>query len=322
MREELNLENLRLPLIAAPMFLISGPDLVVAGSKAGIPTLFPAANARTTEILAHWLNDISVKVSTARDAPWGINLNTHRLNPRLEADLELTLKYRAPLVVTALGAPTAIVEAVHSYGGQVLADVTTVHHAKKAVSSGVDALVLVCGGAGGHTGQLSPFAFVNEVRQFWSGTVLLAGALTTGKDVAKALALGADYAYMGTRFIATLESMAKDSYRRMLESSDADDIICTDGFTGIANNMLRPSIRAAGIDPDNIPAKERTGINFRDPHEGAKAWRDIWSAGQGVGSIKSSPSMQDVVDELEKEFAEALTNLSEKMKGLKTQFSK
>jgi len=318
----LNLKNVALPIVAAPMFLISGPDLVIAGSKAGIPTLFPTANARTSEILEHWLKEISAQISIVEDAPWGVNLNTHRLNPRLEADLALTVNYRAPLVVTALGAPAAIVEAVHSYGGLVLADVTSVYHAKKAVSSGVDALVLVCGGAGGHTGQLSPFAFVNEVRQFWSGAILLAGAVTTGNDVAKALALGADYAYMGTRFIATQESMAKNTYRRMIEASNADDIVCTNGFTGIPNNMLRPSIRAAGIDPDNIPITELTGINFKDPHEGAKAWRDIWSAGQGVGSIKSSPSVLDVVSELEREFTQALNNLSAKLQGLKDQFSK
>jgi nitronate monooxygenase len=306
MTNPLALPNLRLPAFVAPMFLISGVDLVHAACANGLPASFPAANARTSDVFRHWLTELSARHDPNTAAPWGVNLNTHRLNPRLESDLELICEYRAPFVVTALGAPAAVVDAVHSYGGLILADVASIYHARKAADLGVDALILVMAGAGGHTGHLSPIAFINEVRQFWRGPIITAGAITTGADIVSMLAAGADYAYMGTRFIACSESLAKDSYREMLIRSDADDIICTKAFTGIANNMLRPSIVNAGIDPDNIPPHERSTLNFDDPHANAKAWRDIWSAGQGVGSITKALPLEELVTYLSREYDQAL----------------
>jgi len=311
----LGLPNLTLPAFVAPMFLVSGTELVTACCKAGLATSFPAANARTNKDLETWLETIRANHRPAHDAPWGINLNTHRLNPRLESDLKLTCQYQAPFVVTALGAPKPVVEAIHGYGGLVLADVSSVYHAQKASQLGVDALILVCAGAGGHTGQLSPIAFLNEVRTFWSGPVILSGAITTGADIASCLALGADYAYLGSRFIACEESLAKPSYRQMLVDSNADDIVCTTAFTGIPNNMLRPSIAQAGIDPDNVPEHERSTLNFKDPHANAKAWRDIWSAGQGIGSISCSPSAADLVRQLSDQYQ---TAVQEKLKLFQT----
>lgn len=307
MTNPLALPNVRLPTFVAPMFLVSGVELVHAACASGLPASFPAANARTTEILEEWLIEICRLHNPTCSAPWGVNLNTHRLNPRLKHDLQIICKYQAPFVVTALGAPAAVVDAIHSYGGLVLADVASVYHARKAFTLGVDALILVMAGAGGHTGQLSPLAFINEVRQFWDGPIIAAGAVSTGADIVSMLAAGADYAYMGTRFIASQESMAKDSYREMLIQSQADDIICTKAFTGIANNMLRPSIAKAGIDPDNIPSHERSTLNFDDPHANAKAWRDIWSAGQGVGSIHHAPPIAELVAKLRDEYDQALT---------------
>lgn len=313
MPNPLNLPNLRIPALAAPMFLVSGTELVVATCAAGLAASFPAANARTSDILEQWLIDISQRHNPTKDAPWGVNLNTHRLNPRLERDLNLTCSYQAPFVVTALGAPAAVVEAIHAYGGLVLADVTTTYHARKAAASGADALILVCAGAGGHTGQLSPIAFINEVREFWTGPLILAGAISTGQDIVSALTLGADYAYLGSRFIACDESMAKHAYREMIVSSKADDIICTSAFTGIPNNMLKPSIVKAGLDPNDIPPHERSKLNFDDPHANTKAWRDIWSAGHGIGSIHSSLPASALVAQLEQEFRDAAKRTAKRL---------
>jgi len=289
--------NLRLPVIAAPMFLVSGTELVIAACKAGVVGSFPVANCRTSEDLDRWLTQIT-EALTPQDAAWAVNLVVHRLNRRLADDLALIVRYKPPLVITALGSPAEVIEAVHAYGGQVFADVSTVEHARKAAASGVDGLVLIAAGAGGHTGSITGFAFVPAVREFWAGPLVLGGGLSTGAAIDAALTLGADYAYVGTPFIATEESLAKDAYKAMLVEADIRDLIVTDAFTGIPNCMLRPSIVAAGIDPDAIPASERSRIDFDDPHKGAKAWRDIWSAGQGVGAIRTVRPARQVVDDL------------------------
>jgi len=294
--------NLALPVFAAPMFLVSGTQLVIAACRAGIIGAFPAANARSSDIYEQWLHEITSALETSDAAPWAVNLVVHKLNPRLDKDLELTCKYQAPIVITALGSPKAVIEAIQGYGGKVFADVSTVAHARKAAAAGVDGLILVAAGSGGHTGSVSAFAFVPAVREFWHGPLVLAGGITDGKGVKAAQALGADYAYMGTRFIPAQESMANSSYKQMLIDSDVGDIICTNAFTGIPNNMLRPSIINAGLDPDNIPASERSSINFDDPHAGAKAWRDIWSAGHGVGSIQAVQSTQQIVESLTRQY--------------------
>jgi nitronate monooxygenase len=291
------LPNLRAPIIAAPMFLVSGPELVVAACKAGVVGSFPVANCRTSEELEGWLSRITEALGPD-DAPWAVNLVVHRLNRRLPEDLALIARYRPALVITSLGSPADVIDAVHAYGGQVFADVSTVEHARKAASAGVDGLVLVAAGAGGHTGSITGFAFVPEVRAFWDGPLVLGGGLSTPAAIEAALTLGADYAYVGTPFIATDESLAKDGYKVMLVEAEIRDLIVTDAFTGIPNCMLRPSIAAAGLDPDAIPASERSRIDFDDPHKGAKAWRDIWSAGQGVGAIRAVRSTRQVVDDL------------------------
>lgn len=303
------LKNLRLPLFAAPMFLVSGTELVIAACKSGILGSFPAANARTSEQLEDWLQQITRAVDPEADGPWAINLVAHKLNKRLAADLELTVKYQAPVVITALGAPGPVVQAVHEYGGLVFADVISIEHARKAAAAGVDGLILVGAGSGGHTGSITGFSFVSAVRQFWGGFLVIAGGITDGAGILASQALGADAAYMGTRFIAATESMAKPAYRQMLIDSTASDIITTNAFTGIPNNMLRPSIEAAGIDPNNIPPSERGKINFDDPHQGAKAWRDIWSAGQGVDAIKSTQTVAEIVDNLASEYVQASDRL-------------
>lgn len=304
-----SLRNMRLPLFAAPMFLVSGAELVIAASKSGILGSFPAANARTSEQLEEWLRQITTEIDTEVDGPWAINLVANKRNNRFPSDLALTCKYRAPVVITALGSPAPVVEAVHEYGGLVFADVISIEQARKAAAAGVDGLILVGAGAGGHTGSINGFSFVSAVRQFWSGLLVAAGGITDGAGILASQALGADFAYMGTRFIATNESMAKAAYKQMLVDSTAADIITTDAFTGIANNMLRPSIEAAGLDPDNVPASARSTINFDDPHGGAKAWKDIWSAGQGVDAIKATQPVADIVDELVAQYNQAQDQL-------------
>lgn len=301
-----------LPLIAAPMFLVSGPDLVLAACKAGIIGAFPAPNARTIGILDNWLSCITTGLVAARAqspqqriGPFAANLIVHRSYQRRQAELELVIKYRPPIVITALGSPEPVVEAIHSYGGLVFADVNSLRFARKAAEAGVDGLVLVSAGAGGHTGMMTGFAFVDAVREFWDGIIVLAGGISTGRGIRAAQALGADLAYMGTRFIATTESLASDDYRQMLLDATVEDLICSDSFTGVPANFLRPSIRRAGLDPDNLKPKEKT-INFDNPYSEAKAWRDIWSAGQGVGTIKQVQSVAGLVATLRQEYTEAV----------------
>lgn len=275
-------ERLSLPLVAAPMFLISGPDLVIAPCREGVIGTFPTPNARTVAVLDEWLDRITSTL-TVKDAPWGANLVVHRSNSRLDEDLALVEKYRAPLVVTALGSPRAIVERVHNYGGLVFADVNSVAFARKAAQAGVDGLVLVAAGAGGHTGQMTGFSFVPAVREFFEGPVILGGGITNGAGIRAAEILGADLAYMGTRFIACTESLASEPYREMLIGSTIDDLVLTRAITGVAANWLRPSIARAGMDLAALEANPE--IDFTDPQGSARRWTQVWSAGHGVGSI-------------------------------------
>ena len=296
-------QNLRLPLFQAPMFLQSGPAMVIAACKAGILGSFPSPNARSTEDLEAWLKEITAAIDPATDAAWAINLMMHRSNTRRLDDLALAVKYQAPLVISALGSPREAVEAVHSYGGKVYADVINTEFARKALDAGVDGLVLVAAGAGGHTGQLSGFAFVEEVRQFWDGDIVLGGGIVSGRGIRAAEVLGATYAYMGTRFIATEESMADTRYKEMVVNASGSDIICSDAITGVKANWLRPSLEQAGYDPDDMPAPG--AIDIIKAAGDAKRWRDIWAAGQGVGSIHEVLPIAILVDQLTAEYRAA-----------------
>lgn len=299
-----------LPVIAAPMFLVSGPELVLAACRAGIIGSFPTANARTPAILDQWMQQIKDALAempespTQPVAPWAANLVVHRTNARLAEDLALVLRHQPPIVITALGSPAHVVGAIHDYGGLVLADVNSVAYARKAAATGVDGLILVSAGAGGHTGMLAGFAFVEAVREFWDGPLVLAGAIATGRAIRAAQVLGADLVYLGTRFIATHESLAQPEFRQMLVEATAEDIILTNAFTGIPANMLRPSIRRMGLDPDRL--KPKRSIDFTDPQASTKAWKDIWSAGQAVGSTRAVQSLAEVVTELRHDYAAAL----------------
>ncbi|MEQ9465175.1 MAG: nitronate monooxygenase [Haliea sp.] len=297
------LSQLRIPVFQAPMFLQSGPEMVIASCNAGIVGTFPSVNARTTEELESWLQQITAAVGGEQDGPWAINLMMHRSNTRRFEDLALAVKYRAPLVISALGSPKEAIDEVHSYGGKVFADVIDTRFAAKAVEAGVDGLVLVAAGAGGHTGQQSGFAFVEEVRQFWDGDIVLGGGISSGRGVRAAQVLGATYAYMGTRFIATEESMAVPEYKQMVVDANGADIICSDALTGVKANWLRASLVAAGYDPANMPSGAK--IDIAASTGDAKRWRDVWSAGQGVGAIKEILPIAALVDRLEAEYRTA-----------------
>ncbi len=297
--------RLRLPLIAAPMFLVSGPQLVIETCKAGVVGTFPALNQRSSEGFAQWLDEIDAalqaheQTSGTPAAPFGVNLIVHHSNPRLKADLMLCVKHKVPVVITSLGAVKEVVDAVHSYGGLVFHDVTNLRHARKAAQAGVDGLIAVCGGAGGHAGTLSPFALINEIRQFFDGAVILSGSLSSGQDLAAARMLGADLGYMGTRFINTRESSAPDDYKDMIIGSSAADIVYTPKVSGIPASFLRQSLEAAGLDSEHIEGKT---IDMSDE---AKAWKTVWSAGQGVGSIEDVPPVAELVARLKREYDEA-----------------
>ncbi len=295
-------QRLRLPAIAAPMFLISGPELVIAACRAGMIGCFPAPNARTAEILEAWLTRIAAEVGED-DAPWAANLVMHKSYARRDQDLELVVRHRAPVVITALGSPRDAVDAVHGYGGLVLADVNSIDFAAKAAETGVDGLVLVAAGAGGHTGQVTGFAFVEAVREFWDGIIVLGGGISTGRGIRAAEVLGADLAYLGTRFIATRESMASDDYRQMLVDCTARDIVCSAAISGVPANWLRPSLEQAGYDAEALAAAKP--VNFGDPQEGSKAWKNVWSAGQGVGMVHEVTGVAELVDRLTAEYREA-----------------
>jgi nitronate monooxygenase len=298
--------RIALPVIAAPMFLVSGPDLVVETCKAGVVGSFPALNQRSTEGYGEWLAEIRERIGNAA-APFGVNLIVHRSNARLDADLAETVRQRVPFVITSLGAVSEVVEAIHGYGGLVFHDVINLRHAQKAAEAGVDGLIAVCAGAGGHAGTYNPFAFVQEIRQFYQGTIILSGAMSTGAHVVAARAAGADFAYLGTRFIATTESRAPEDYKQMILAATAKDIVYTNAISGVNGNFLRASLEAAGLDPANLPEFNR------ELHLGSsekRAWKNIWSAGQGVGAIHDVPSTAELVARLGREYAEAVAGLN------------
>ena len=313
-------DNLAIPVIGAPLFLVSGPELVIAQCKAGIVGSFPALNARPQHVLEEWLIRIKEELAQAKAenpdlpiAPYAVNQICHGSNDRLMGDMEICVKHEAPIIITSLRPPEEIVTAAHSYGGLVYHDVISVRHAKKAAEQGVDGLILVCAGAGGHAGMLSPFALVREVREFFDGTIILSGSISSGSAVASTLALGADLAYMGTRFIATEEANAERGYKDMLIESVADDIIYSSLFTGVHGNYLKGSVVNAGLDPNNLPEADKASMNFGSGgNMDVKAWKDIWGSGQGIGSIKDSPTVQTLVDQLTSEFKDAVEDLKQK----------
>jgi len=313
-------DNLSIPVIGSPLFLVSGPELVIAQCKAGIVGSFPALNARPQHVLEEWLIRIKEELAQAKAedpelpiAPYAVNQICHASNDRLMGDMELCVKHEAPIIITSLRPPEEIVTAAHSYGGLVYHDVISVRHAKKAAEQGVDGLILVCAGAGGHAGTLSPFALVREVREFFDGTIILSGSISSGSAIASSLALGADLAYLGTRFIATQEANAEQDYKDMLIKSAAGDIVYSSLFTGVHGNYLKGSIEKAGLDPNNLPEADKSSMNFGSGgNTDAKAWKDIWGSGQGIGSIKDSPSVQTLVNQLTKEFKEAVEDLNQK----------
>lgn len=305
--------TLELPVLGSPLFIVSGPELVIAQCKAGIVGSFPALNARPVEMLDQWLTRITNELGEyqalhpdKKVAPYAVNQICHASNDRLMKDMETCVKHKVPVIITSLRPPSEIVEAAHSYGGVVFHDVINVKHARKAAEQGVDGLILVCAGAGGHAGTLSPFALVREVKQWFKGTVLVSGAISDGWGIASALALGADMAYMGTRFIATEEANADAAYKQALTEYAAHDTVYTNLFTGIHGNYLGPSIAAAGLDPANLPAADKSKMNFGSGgNMKVKAWRDIWGCGQGIGQIVDAPPVAELVDRLKREYAEA-----------------
>ncbi|KQT85766.1 nitronate monooxygenase family protein [Aurantimonas sp. Leaf443] len=307
--------RLRLPVVAAPLFIISHPPLVMAQCKAGIVGSFPALNARPAAQLDEWLCEIEETLAAHdRDhpespaAPFAVNQIVHRSNARLEADLETCVRHKVPIVITSLGARPEVNEAVHSYGGLVLHDVIDDRFARKAIEKGADGLVAVAAGAGGHAGTLSPFALVSEIRQWFDGPLFLSGAIATGGNVLAAQAMGADGAYIGSAFIATHEARAAEAYKQGIVAGRAADIVYTNLFTGIHGNYLRASIEAAGLDPDKLPESDPSAMDFGA--SGAKAWKDVWGSGQGIGAVESRGSVADLVARLSAEYAAARRRLA------------
>ena len=316
-------DNISIPVIGAPLFLVSGPDLVIAQCKAGIIGSFPALNARPQHVLEEWIVRIKTELAQYKEenpdanvAPFAVNQICHGSNDRLMQDMETCVKHEVPIIITSLRPPAEVVEAAHSYGGLVYHDVISVRHAKKAADQGVDGLILVCAGAGGHAGALSPFALLREVKKWFDGTVILSGSIGDGHAVASAIALGADFAYLGTRFIATEEANADPEYKRMLEASAAEDIVYSSLFTGVHGNYLKPSIKNAGLDPDNLPDADKSSMNFGSGgNTDSKAWKDIWGSGQGIGNIKDSPSVAELVGRIESEYKTAFEDFKAKIVG-------
>ncbi len=295
-------KRLHLPVIGAPLFIISNPDLVIAQCKAGIVGAFPALNSRPAEELDRWLARITAELGEA-DAPFAVNQIVHRTNERLQHDVELCVKYKAPIVITSLGARTEVNDAIHSYGGIVLHDIINVEFAKKAIDKGADGLIAVAAGAGGHAGTTSPFALIAEIRAWFDGPLALSGAIATGDAVLAAQAAGADFAYIGSAFIATKEANAADAYKQAILDSAAADVIYTNLFTGVHGNYLKSSIVAAGLDPANLPQSDPSRMNFSGG--ATKAWRDIWGAGQGVGSVREVLPVAERIARLRREYEAA-----------------
>src|ERR1700688_414628 len=306
-------DRLRLPVIGAPQFIVSTPRLVLAQCRAGIVGAFPALNARPVSQLDDWLAQITEELAAyqranprVKVAPYAVNQIVHSSNNRLEEDVALCVKHKVPIIITSLRPPSEVVSAVHEYGGIVFHDVINLRHAEKAAAQGVDGIIAVCAGAGGHAGLLSPFALVKQIRDVYPGTIILSGAMSSGADVLAARALGADLAYLGTRFIATEEGNASAAYKQMLVDSGAEDIIYTSLFSGVNGNYLRGSIARAGLDPDQLPEADKTKMNFgTGGNTAAKAWRDIWSAGQSVSGIHGIETVEALVSRMEREYAAA-----------------
>ncbi|MFZ2289991.1 MAG: nitronate monooxygenase family protein [Halopseudomonas yangmingensis] len=309
--------RMELPVIASPLFIISNPRLVAEQCKNGIIGSFPALNARPAEVLEEWLAGLTEELAAfqaanpqRKVAPFAVNQIVHQSNDRLQHDLDMCAKYKVPLMITSLRAPHQAVEVARSYGGKVFHDVVSVRHAEKAIEAGVDGLILVCAGAGGHAGTLSPFALVNEVRSFWDGPIALSGSISRGNQILAAEAMGADFAYMGTRFIATPEANADEAYKQMLVDSSASDIVYSSLFTGVHGNYLRGSIEKSGLDPENLPEADKSSMSFGSGGSSkSKAWRDIWGAGQGVGGIREIKPTAEVIAELKEEYQQARQRL-------------
>ena len=314
-------DNLSIPVVGAPLFIISRPDLVIAQCKAGVVGSFPALNARPQELLSDWIKQIKDELGQFKEdnpdkkvAPFAVNQICHLSNDRLFKDVETCVKHEAPIIITSLRPPEDLVKAIHSYGGLVFHDVISTRHAQKAVEQEVDGLILVCAGAGGHAGNLSPFALLRETREWYDGTILLSGSISDGFSISSALAMGADLAYVGTRFIATKESEADDDYKKMLIESTAKDIVYTNYFSGVKGNYLGPSISRAGMDPESLPEADKTKMNFNSGGNAtAKVWKDIYGAGQGISSIKNSPTVDELVTQMRQEFDSANKELAEKV---------
>lgn len=301
--------RMQLPLIGSPLFIISNPDLVIAQCKAGVIGSFPSLNARPLPQLEEWLQRLNTELGPD-DAPYAVNLIVHKSTDRLMADLELVVKYKVPVVITSLGAREDVNAAVHSYGGVVLHDVINNRFAKKAIEKGADGIIAVAAGAGGHAGTLSPFALVSEIREWFDGPLALSGAMGTGSAILGAEAMGADFGYMGSAFIATTEARADERYKQAIVDGQASDIVYSDLFTGVSGNYLRPSIVAAGLDPDNLPKGDYSTMNFGSGgNTEAKAWRDIWGSGQGIGAVKEVLPAAELIGRLKREYAAARARL-------------
>jgi len=309
------LQNLSLPVIASPMFIASGPALVAAQCKTGIVGSFPALNARPAALLDTWLTDLQNELADYQEAhpdrkvgPIAVNQIVHQSNDRLEHDVAVCVKHQVPIIISSLRAPPKeMLDAVHAYGGIVMHDVISIRHAEKALEAGVDGLILVAAGAGGHAGALSPFALVGEVRKFFDGPIALSGSIATGDAILAAQAMGADFAYIGSRWLATRESNVTDAYRNAIVESTAADVVYTNLFTGVHGNYLKKSIVAAGLDPDNLPVSDKSKMSFGSGS--AKAWRDIWGAGQGVGLMDDVPTVAEMVERLTQQYQAARERL-------------
>ncbi len=305
------LQRLRLPVICAPMFIASNPALVIEQCRAGVVGSFPALNARPKEALDQWLTEIEQALAAHPGAaPFAVNQICHKSNDRLEHDIEVCIRHKVPITITSLRAPNDVIPKIHAYGGIVLHDVISVRHAEKALADGVDGLILVCAGAGGHAGTLSPFALIGEVRRFFDGPIILSGAITTGDAILAAQAAGADLAYIGTRFLATPEASVPERYKKEILRASASDIVYTDLFSGVHGNYLKHSVVAAGFDPLNLPKSDPSKMNFGTAGGAEKkVWRDIWSAGQGVGQIDNVAPAAQAVDKLAAEYLAARRRL-------------
>jgi len=319
---EINGFKLRIPVVGSPMFTISNPKLVVNQCKSGIIGSFPALNAREPETLEDWIKQIKDDLEDYKFhnpdkivAPYAVNQICHKSNKRLISDMETCVKQKVPIIITSLRPPDDIIDAAHSYGGIVYHDVISVRHAEKAAEIGVDGLILVCAGAGGHAGTLSPFALLREVKEWFKGTILLSGSIGDGSSIASALALGADLAYIGSRFIATTEANADEVYKKMILDSSAKDIVYSSFFSGVHGNYLRGSIERSGLDPDNLEDGTKNQMTFSNPNK-PKTWKDIWGSGQGIGRVSEITSTEKVVDQLEKELKNAINDLKNRTKDL------